>query len=120
MSFVSEPLTPLTALYDAAGPSRGEPALPAGFRWREESLDVAAVRRTWRSTKDDRGDTYLKRHWYEIALRDGRTAVVYFDRGARRGTPRWWLYTLDDRHTGAAIRERLTRPDEGGAANQSV
>ncbi len=94
MSFVSEALTPLDGVHDADGPARGEPAVPLAFRWHDEQLDVEAVNRTWRSTKDDRGDTYLKRHWYEVRLRDGRVAVIYFDRGARRGTPRWWLYTL--------------------------
>lgn len=50
--------------------------------------------RSWRSTNTDRGDTYLARHWYELTLIDGRTAVVYYDRKARRGKPAWWLYTL--------------------------
>jgi len=94
VSFVSEALLPLDGLHDADGPSRGEPAVPRAFRWHDEQLDVEAVNRTWRSTKEDRGDTYLKRHWYEVRLRDGRVSVIYFDRGARRGTPRWWLYTL--------------------------
>ena len=94
MSFISEALTPLDELLDASGPTRGEPALPRSFRWRDQVLEIETVRRTWRSTKSDRGDTYLKRHWYEAALRDGRTAVMYFDRAARRGVPRWWLYTL--------------------------
>jgi hypothetical protein len=94
VSFVGEALAPIGEVLDASGPARGEPALPASFRWRGETLAIATVARTWRSTKDDRGDTYLKRHWYEAALRDGRTAVIYFDRGARRGAARWWLYTL--------------------------
>jgi hypothetical protein len=96
MAFVSAALTPVGELLDAAGPSQGEPALPGAFRWNDEILAVASVRRTWRTTKDDRGDTYLKRHWYEIALQDARTAVIYFDRAAKRGAPHWWLYTLDE------------------------
>jgi hypothetical protein len=94
LSFVSEAIVPTGNLFDADGPGAGEPALPASFRWHDELLQIDAVRRTWRSTKDDRGDTYLKRHWYEAALSDGRIAVIYFDRGARRGAPRWWLYTI--------------------------
>jgi hypothetical protein len=93
--FVSEALAPGGDLYDAGGPSIGEPALPSSFRWRDEVLEIASIRRSWRTTKDDRGDTYLKRHWYEIALRDTRTAVIYFDRAAKRGGPHWWLYTVD-------------------------
>jgi hypothetical protein len=95
MGFISEALTPLDDRHDTDGLTAGEPAVPASFRWHDEVLRVASIRRTWRSTKVDRGDTYLKRHWYEAALADGRTAVIYFDRGARKGAPRWWLYTLD-------------------------
>ena len=95
MAFVSEALTPAGDLHDAAGPSFGEPALPGSFRWRDEVLHVAVVRRTWRSTKDDRGDTYLKRHWYEVDLGDARRAVIYFDRAAKRREARWWLYTIE-------------------------
>ncbi len=94
MTFISEALTPLAALHSADGLVNGEPAVPAAFRWHGDVLEIKTIRRTWRSTKDDRGDTYLKRHWYEAELRDGRIAVLYFDRGARRGAPRWWLYTL--------------------------
>ena len=75
--------------------SRGEPPLPREFTWHDERLVVRDVVRTWRSTITDRGDTYLAKHWFEIALEDGRVAVVYFDRKTRRSQPRWWLYTLD-------------------------
>jgi hypothetical protein len=92
--FVSEPLDPAADAFDPAAMSRGEPALPPEFRWRGERLVIAQILRTWRSTKDDRGDTYLARHWFEIRTQDGRTAVVYFDRHARAGKPRWWLYTI--------------------------
>jgi hypothetical protein len=74
--------------------SRGEPALPPEFRWRGEHLAVGQLLRTWRSTKADRGDTYLARHWFEFKTTDERTVVVYFERHARPGTPRWWLYTI--------------------------
>ena len=92
--FVSEALRASAESVDNGALSRGEPALPKEFGWRTERLVVRGVRRTWRSTNTDRGDTYLARHWYEVELDDGRTAVVYFDRKARRETPRWWLYTL--------------------------
>jgi hypothetical protein len=93
--FVSEAVTPLGSLFDAAGPLAGAPALPSTFRWRTDVLEIIAVVRAWRSTKTDRGDVYLKRHWYEVSLADSRTAVIYFDRGAKRGAARWWLYSLD-------------------------
>jgi hypothetical protein len=92
--FVSEPIDPVAGAFDPAAMSRGEPSLPPEFRWRRERLVVARVLRTWRSTKIDRGDTYLARHWFEIRIADERTAVVYFERHARAGKPRWWLYTI--------------------------
>lgn len=94
MGFVGKAIVPCGALKVAAL-SHGEPSLPGGFEFDGERLDVAELLRTWRSTKDDRGDTYLKKHWFEFATTDGRRAVVYFDRGARKGAPRWWLYTLE-------------------------
>ena len=94
MKFVSEPLIPASDHFEIASMALGEPSLPPSFSWRDEILTVGEVLRTWRSTKADRGEDYLKRHWFEFDVTDGRRAVVYFDRGARRGTPRWWLYTI--------------------------
>jgi hypothetical protein len=84
--FVSEAIEPLEIV--AVG------ALPSGFTWRGQTLTVAALLKTWRSTKNDRGDEHLKRHWFEFETGDGRVATVYFDRGAKRGQPRWWLYAI--------------------------
>ncbi len=90
-SFVSEPLTA-----DAGAPGvANEPQLPPALHWREELLTVKNLRKAWRSTKEDRGDVYLKRHWFEFETGDGRIAVVYFDREARRGQAHWWLYTIE-------------------------
>jgi hypothetical protein len=94
--FVSEPIEPKSGSFDPATISQGEPSLPTSFVWHESELEVETLVRTWRSTKVDRGDTYVKRHWFEFAARDGRRAVVYCERQAKRGQPRWWLYTLAD------------------------
>ena len=93
--FVSAPIRPDgdELATPAAG---GEPPLPAAFDWQGRTLRVASIVRTWRSTKDDRGDVYLKRHWFEILTPEGARAQLYFDRGARRGAARWWLYTIDE------------------------
>ena len=91
--FVSKPIQPAGA-FDTAVMSRGEASLPDAFEFEGERFAVATLLRSWRSTKDDRGDTYLKRHWFEFESDGGRRLVVYFDRGARRGEPRWWLYTI--------------------------
>jgi len=93
MGFIGKALVPEGA-QDVAALSHGEPSLPRAFVWGDERIGVATIRKTWRSTKEDRGDAYLKRHWFEFETSDGRIAVVYFDRGARKGAPRWWLYTL--------------------------
>jgi hypothetical protein len=77
-------------------PLLNEPQLPAAFRWRDQTLQVKNVRARKRSTKVDRGDTYLKRHWFEFDTTDGRIAVVYYDRGSKRGSPHWWLYSIED------------------------
>ena len=92
--FVSEPLRAGETFLASAALSQGEPPLPCRFHWRDEEIVVGEIVATRRSTKDDRGDTYLARHWYDVRLADGREATIYFDRKARRGTPRWWLYSI--------------------------
>ena len=92
--FISEPVAPGDDFVDSPALGTGEPPLPRRFRWRDDHIEVRAVIRTWRSTKTDRGDAYLSRHWYEVETHDGRIAVLYFDRKARRHTPHWWLYTI--------------------------
>jgi hypothetical protein len=94
MGFVGKAIVPDGAL-DVAALSHGEPSLPKAFWFGAERLEVAELIRAWRSTKDDRGDTYLKKHWFEFMTAGGARAVVYFDRGARKSAPRWWLYTLE-------------------------
>jgi hypothetical protein len=93
--FVSEPIVPKGDAFDPVTIARGEPALPPEFTWRDEPLAIGKVRRTWRTTKVDRGDTYVKRHYFEFETTDGRIAVVYFDRQARPHEPRWHLYTIE-------------------------
>ena len=93
MKFVSEAVVP-QGDFDGRAVAHGEPALPTAFAWRDEILTIAAVVRTSRGLKEDRGDTYLKRHTYEVELTDGRAATFYFERQAKPGQPRWWLYTI--------------------------
>lgn len=92
--FVSCPVVPAGDgfLTPASG---GEPPVPRAFCWDGKTLNVAAVLRSWRSTKADRGDAYLKRHWFELLTEDGAKIEVYYDRESRRGESKWWLYTVD-------------------------
>ena len=89
---MSKPIQPAGDAVSA--PLRSEPSLPAAFRFEGEDFAVKTVIRTWRSTKNDRGDTYLKRHWFEFETEDARRIVVYFDRAAHSSDSRWWIYTI--------------------------
>ena len=90
--FVSEPLEPAGGSLPSAPGGFGEPLLPAAFLWRGERLAVRSAVRGRRGLKVDRGDVYLKRHYYEFELEDGRVAVAYFSRDDLR----WWLYTISE------------------------
>ena len=91
--FVSRPITPAGDgfLTEANG---GAPPVPRAFIWDGRTLTIAAVLRSWRSSKTDRGDKYLKRHWFELETSDSATIEVYYDRESRRGSPPWWLYAI--------------------------
>jgi hypothetical protein len=99
--FVSRPLKQTGEGYITPA-SGGEPPVPRAFQWEDRTLVVAEVLRSWRSTRDDRGDTYLKRHWFELRTEDGSRIEVYYDREARRGAAQWWLYTIDRPSNGRA------------------
>lgn len=92
--FVSEAIRPLGS-FDADALQRGEPGLPSGFEWRGETLTIASVAGKRKGLKADRGDVYLRRHYFDVTLLGGRNATVYFERQAKRGQPRWFLYTID-------------------------
>jgi hypothetical protein len=95
--FVSEAIEPQAESFDAATIARGEPSLPASFRWRDRELVVEALLRTWRSHRMDRGDKYVARHYFEFNTTDSCAAIVYCERQTRKpGAPRWWLYTIED------------------------
>jgi hypothetical protein len=91
--FVSRPIAPAGDgfITEASG---SEPPVPRAFIWDGGTLAITAVLRSWRSSKTDRGDNYLKRHWFELETSDGATIEVYYDRESRRGSSPWWLYTI--------------------------
>lgn len=93
--FVSRPIKPEGSQF-LSMPTGNEPPVPHAFLWENRTLQVARVIRTWRSSKIDRGDSYLKRHWFELTTADGATIEVYYDREARRGAPQWWLYAIEE------------------------
>jgi|SRR5580704_8336582 hypothetical protein len=97
--FVGEVITPETETCDAASMAAGEPGLPRQFAWRGETVRVAAVVRAWRETgpcHHGSGETYVRKHWYEVVTTAGVTMKLYFERqsrGGRKGA-RWWLYSV--------------------------
>ena len=100
-TFVSKPLLPADEGFVTPA-TGGEPPVPRTFLWDGRTLTITALVRTWRSTKSDRGDAYLKRHWFELETACGLKIEVYYDREARGRAARWWLYTI-------------TRSDQEGA-----
>ena len=93
--FVSRPLKASGEGFISSA-TGSEPPVPRAFLWDGGVLEIVAVVRRWRSTKDDRGDTYLKRHWFELRTAGGARIEAYYDREARRGAAQWWIYTIDE------------------------
>jgi hypothetical protein len=95
--FVSEHIQPDGGPVDVEAMARGEPGLPRAFVWRDRRYAIANVISRWRTLGEDRGDNYIRRHWYEVDTECGRRMHIYFDRnpgrsGCKRG--RWWLYAV--------------------------
>ena len=84
--------------------SRGEPGLPAAFRWRGRGLTVAEVlesSREYGDCKHGSGERYLRKHCYRIRTTDGLVLRIYFQRsfGRSRPTARWWLHSIEESST---------------------
>lgn len=95
--FVSEAISPAPGGFDASAMSRGEPGLPRAFTWRGKPYAVARVVSTWKSTGRDRGETYLRRHWFAVETSDGTRMTLYCERQAKPGRnpkSRWWVYSV--------------------------
>ena len=94
--FVSERIVPDLAGFDVAAMARGEPSVPQSFTWRDQRYLVAKTVATRRQMGDDRGDHYVRRHYYDVETTDALTMTLYFERNPsdRRGRKAWWLYSL--------------------------
>ncbi len=100
--FISEQITPQVGTFNASRMGRGEPGLPKGFVWREDSLDVVKELEAWKRSVRDGGRTdgelYLRRHYYKLRMSNESVWTVYFVRQTpRSGDPRvrWFLYTIE-------------------------
>jgi len=97
-TFVSEPIEPEAGSADIAAMSRGEPGLPRSFTGRGTRYEVASVVATRRTTGTDRGDVYVRKHFFEIDTACGKRMTVYFERNPTNKVARkhrWWLYSID-------------------------
>jgi len=95
--FVSEPMTPEAGSFDTAAMSRGEPGLPKRFIWRKQRYELADLIRTWKTSTRERGEMYLRRHWFEIRTKDGRRMTLYCERqtkNLKKPKQRWWVYSV--------------------------
>jgi hypothetical protein len=95
--FVSEAITPEFGSFDASAMARGEPGVPRVFAWRGTQYVVARVLSTWKTSSTDRGDLYLRRHWYAVQTAGGQEMTLYCERQTKnhkRPKARWWLYSV--------------------------
>lgn len=99
---ISEAIKPYSGTFSASRMSRGEPGLPAGFTWRDETFEVVEIIRVWKESSREgsaaQGELYLRRHYYQIHMSDDSIWTVYFIRQTpKSGNPkqRWFLYTID-------------------------
>ena len=98
--FVGEAIQPIGGSIDAAAMSTGGPGLPRQFRWRRQTFQVDRILKTWRETgpcHHGSGETYARKHWFEVVTDSGDTMKIYFERQSRsrRNTSRWWLFTIN-------------------------
>jgi len=99
--FVSEPIEPVAGTFDATPMTRGEPALPGRFIWRDKEYTVAEVLQAWKELgpcKSGAHEKYLRKHWFRIKTGTGREMTVYFERQPRsksQNKMRWWLYSIN-------------------------
>ena len=100
-SFVSEPILPVEASFDAGGMARGEPGLPQKFRWRKKDYVVAEVLEQWKEHGDcanGSGERYVRKHGYRVRTTDGTVLSLYFQRTFGRAQPgkqRWWIQSIE-------------------------
>ena len=100
--FISAALQPVVGTIEPVRMSIGEPGLPRQFRWGAKSIRIVKVLRTWReagSCHHGSGESYIRKHWFEVVTDSGTTMKIYFERQARgrQIKKRWRLFTIDAR-----------------------
>ena len=93
-----EPLRIPRGAFDPLSMSIGEPSPPSRVVWQGQEYRVHTVERTGVSTAPDRGgsgDRYRDRYRFLLALKNGPTLEVYFERRPRDRRQRWWARAID-------------------------
>jgi hypothetical protein len=98
--FIGAAIQPVDGTIDAARMSAGEPGLPRQFRWRAQTIQIVRVLKTWRETgpcHHGSGETYVRKHWFDVRTDSGDAMKIYFERQprSRRKGDRWWLFTIE-------------------------
>lgn len=101
--FVSEAILPITTTADINAMAAGAPGLPNEFKWRDQTLTIARILRTWRETgpctHGGAGglELYARKHWFEVGIVGKGEAKIYFERQSRsrKATRRWWLFSIE-------------------------
>jgi RimJ/RimL family protein N-acetyltransferase len=98
--FVGERITPHTGLFGVAALARGEPEVPKAFVWRGQVYTVARTLHHRKAMGQDRGDFYVRRHYYDVETSDALRMRLYFERNPsdRSKQKAWWLYTFAHPH----------------------
>ena len=95
--FIGEAITPKAGSFDTTAMSRGEAGVPREFTWRGKPYVVEGLLASWKGTGTDRGEVYLRRHWFRVRVTSGEEMTIYCDRQAKNTSKpkqRWWIYTI--------------------------
>jgi hypothetical protein len=117
--FVGEAIRPVVATCDTARMAAGEPGLPRAFIWRGQTVEIETVLRSWRETgpcRNGSGESYVRKHWYEVVTSSGSRMKIYFERQSRSRTARrqrWWLFSVEE--PDEAVTPGCAPPCDGGA-----
>ena len=97
--FISEAIKPDPASFDTRYMSVGAPGLPREFFWRQETVKVIDVLKTWKTTGSchhGSKEQYVRRHWFQVKTQRHGTMKIYFDKGTygKRKEMGWFIYSV--------------------------
>ena len=95
--FIGADLKPVIATCDTLRMAAGEPGLPREFIWRDQTITIVAVLRSWHETSrcsHGSSEQYVGKHWYEVETVAHGRLKIYFDRHGRLKGSRWRLFSM--------------------------